>query len=297
MRIVFHVGLHKTATTWLQSGFFTEHPEIQLVTDYKKPWNDPFLNYLVKANDFDFQPDKCRKLLYGQLALTNKKNAKVFLVSAERLSGHPYSGGYDTLRLARRIRDTFPKAWVILGIRNQKDLLISIYKQSVKDGYRGTLSDMLITRHWQIVGFDMDIYKYDSLIRTYWRYFSIKRVLVLVHEDLREDSNGFLRNISSFLNVREFIPTNTGVRMNWSPPDHATFARRVLNQFRKSELNPFPVVNISSRTFRALEFLFSPFFKGRELFSDTELNKIAFFYHESNDRLRRMLKRNLISYP
>jgi len=47
MNLAFHIGCHKTGTTWLQQTYFNHHPDIQLLADPSKPWDNPFLRYLV----------------------------------------------------------------------------------------------------------------------------------------------------------------------------------------------------------------------------------------------------------
>ena len=39
VNIVFHIGHHKTASSWLQEIYFTNHPDINLINNYFEPWN------------------------------------------------------------------------------------------------------------------------------------------------------------------------------------------------------------------------------------------------------------------
>ena len=34
MQIIIHIGVHKTATTWLQQKLFSSHPEINLINNF-----------------------------------------------------------------------------------------------------------------------------------------------------------------------------------------------------------------------------------------------------------------------
>jgi hypothetical protein len=51
--ILFHVGFHKTASTWLQAGFFTEHPDLGLLNNYTAPWDDPITASLVRNSAYE----------------------------------------------------------------------------------------------------------------------------------------------------------------------------------------------------------------------------------------------------
>jgi hypothetical protein len=296
--VVFHVGLHKSGTTWLQTGLFSEHPQIRLVTDYRNPWGDEFLRYLIKASDHDFCPTICRRILLQKIAkLQRGRQSCVPLVSAERLSGHPYSGAWDRRILAGRMKSSFPEARVIVGIRNQPDMLISIYKQLVKDGYIGTFRQMLTTQWWQATGFTLEIYKYDALLELYWSLFSRKRVLVLFYEELAANPSNVLKSVTSFLNLTDFTPSNVSRRTNPSLDNAKVRVRKVLNRFRTTESNPFPMVAISAGTLRRFEKMVSLFVPAREVASKEDLGIIRSYYHESNERLRKMVRRSLPLYP
>jgi len=47
------------------------------------------------------------------------------VLSAERLSGNPDSGGYDSVHVAEYLAATFPEARVLIVIREQADMLVS----------------------------------------------------------------------------------------------------------------------------------------------------------------------------
>ena len=164
MNIVFHLGLHKTASTWLQSVYFTKHPDIALLNDFSKPWEDELIRYL-ELNDYQsFKSQYYQQLILNRIKekqLTQHKG--IFLISAERLSGHPYSGGFDREIIANNIFNACPNAKIFLLLRNQLDIINSTYKQLVKEGYLGTINDLLSENCWKSVCFNLNYYNYFHL--------------------------------------------------------------------------------------------------------------------------------------
>ena len=47
MQLYFHIGFHKTATTFLQKNIFSNKKTFNLLNNYKTPWDDEIIRYLV----------------------------------------------------------------------------------------------------------------------------------------------------------------------------------------------------------------------------------------------------------
>ncbi len=294
--IVFHIGHYKTATKWLQGSYFGKHPDINLLTNYKKPRKDEFIAYLIGSTDRKYNPSHCRAILEKKIALNDNNNHKVFLITAERLSGHPYSGGYDSFRLAERINASFPEAKIVCVIRNQVDMLLSTYKQLVKEGYLGTCVDLLNSKHWKSVAFSKDMFEYDLLIKKYYTLFSPDKVLVLLYEDLQSDSESFLKNLSRFLNISSFIPTNINQKVHKSPSNKKILMMRFLNRLRSSELNPKPLFTVNNNLINFMALVLSKVLLDKEILSGEDIEGIKRYYYESNMRLKDCVTGNLSKY-
>ena len=52
-RLVVHIGLHKTGTTWLQRHAFVPALGVQQLVDSAQPWDDSALQSLVLGLKFD----------------------------------------------------------------------------------------------------------------------------------------------------------------------------------------------------------------------------------------------------
>src|SRR4051794_7076464 len=119
--VAVHIGYHKTASTWLQREVFPRHARLHPYVE-GRVWNDPFLRCIVAESDGEFDAGAARATYEsGLLRLGSLSGDDVVVVSAERLSGHAASGGYDTFRIAERLHATLPSARVLMVVRNQID--------------------------------------------------------------------------------------------------------------------------------------------------------------------------------
>lgn len=94
--VTFHIGHHKTATTWLQQGLFKEHPSIYLLNDPRKPWTNSVLFDVVSESVRSFDANKSKDLF--DLDIEKQNPSSCLLYSAERLSGHPLTDEADSFR-------------------------------------------------------------------------------------------------------------------------------------------------------------------------------------------------------
>jgi len=214
MKTIIHVGLHKTATTYLQEIVF---PHVKGYTYLTRPYTQ---------HNFAFN-----KLQYADTSLYNYSetigelkqiNSEKLLISDESLSGKPIGFGYINRSLvAERLAHVFPEAEIILFIRGQQDIILSQYNMWVKgynSGYR-KISDFvwypkknytyqdklsnspanLNTLFWNTNEFylNLDCYKYFELISLYKKFF--KKVHVFLYEDFKYEPKNVLEKISSIL--------------------------------------------------------------------------------------------------
>ena len=296
-KIVFHIGYHKTGTTWLQQAYFPNHHGINCCVDSYAPWENLFLRYLVTTSERKFDPLRARDLLLTELHDSgNASNGNVNLISAERLSRHPFSGGYDNFRICERIKVCFPDAKIICVIRNQVEMISSVYKELVVEGYTGTVQALFGNTHWKTVGFDLEYYEYDFLIEKYCSLFSREQVLVLTYESMREDLDTFLNKICDFLEISYFPPNNGNTLINRSLPNWSLPLVRFMNRFRTSELNPSPLLNLDRRVHRIAFRLLTKMSGRSDILSSHLVDHIRNHYRASNLRLRQLIEADFSKY-
>jgi len=236
--MIVHIGYHKTGTTWLQESVFARHPNMAV------PFSVAELNELiVRPNSFAFDPDKTR----SQILSRTVESQRVPVLSYERLSGDPLSGGRDSKEMADRLYRLFPEAKIVIVLREQIEAIASIYKQYVLMGGCGTVSQFMSHPDEglpEYAFFDVKYYCYDALVNYYLEKFGAPNVLVCYYEDLRRDWVGFLSNLLSAVGVDpSFIP-NASERVHVSLSDTSIQLLAILNRFGRTYPHPAPFLEI-----------------------------------------------------
>lgn len=286
--IYFHIGYHKTGTTWLQQNFFECHPNIFSIVDSRRPWDDPFLAYLIGSSDRKFDSNRCVELFNAQLPPTIDPG-KIILVSSERLSGHPFSGGYDCVRIAERINECFPKAKIICVVRNQLDVITSMYKQMIFEGYTGSLNDFLFDVNWKGTSFSLEYYEYDLLLGRYHSLFGEKNIITITYEEMKRNSEDFLRIMCKFLNIEYFNFGNQKKVVNVGLSSCGLSIMRFLNHFRKNELNKSPLFIIDSMVLKIVAKILGLLPYKKNILNDDLCKQLGVYYHPSNEKLKKIV--------
>ena len=290
--LLFHIGYHKTGTSWLQQVFFPGHAAfVPLIAT--QPWDDPLMRALVAVSERSFDPQRARALLDAKLAEASLVAGQVAVVSAERLSGHPFSGGHDSFAIARRLQAVAPQARVIALVREQRAMIRSVYKQMVAEGFTLSLDEWMGMRPWKgTCGFDWSYYEYDKLVQHYQSLFGSERTLFLPHERLRREPALFLSELCAFCGVPN-QEVGSEQQVNSSLGAAGTALLRRLNRFRRSELNPDPVLVLPARltdNFRGVLRKMEKWFDVDDIQLDAALERqIVDYYRPANRRLAELL--------
>jgi hypothetical protein len=197
MTLLIHIGYHKTASTWLQQGIFNQEK-----FGFVSPWSrSDYYEKLLLVNPFTFDVVNTR-LFYDQRIKKAETNQLVSVISEERLSGSITSGGYNNHQMGNRLYSLFPEAKILIVIRNQLDMIWSIYKHRLRSDLTVGINDYLNQIQKEFPAFEpffnLDYLQYHWLINHYQTLFGKDKVLVLPYEMLREDAQLFLEKISNF---------------------------------------------------------------------------------------------------
>lgn len=204
----------------------------------------------IQANPFSFRSEVARKKFEPGIerALTR---GLVPVVSHERLSGSPYAGGYDGGILADRLAAVFPEARVLVIIREQTAMTLSIYKMYVRMGGAASFEQFLSRSPGlaRMPSFRFDFLEYYRLIGYYSKLFGPENLLVLPYELLRAEPVSFLQAICDFTGVEA---TASSFQLeNVSPSALILSLKRHINKLMvRDGLNPAPLLdlNIKNRT-------------------------------------------------
>jgi len=237
-RILLHIGYHKTGSTFLQRDYF---PLAE--SGFCLPWPRSEANrVLVQPKALAFDPDSA--VVHFAKGLAEADPSKVPVLSNERFSGNPHSGGYDSLMIAERLARVFPGARILMVIREQRSMIRSVYGQYVREGGVESLDGYLHPPRQgelRIPLFDPDFFLYDRLVACYQRLFGGDRVLVLPFEWLRRDRAAFVAALARFAGTEApSVPRTEPRNVGLSAPLLAV-KRRINRLLVRDTLNPAPL--------------------------------------------------------
>lgn len=213
-KTIIHIGLHKTASTLLQTIIFPKATNYTYLSRPYTQFNHAF-NKLQYADDTMYDKSEIEREL-------NQINYDNLLISDESLSGKPMAFGYINRSLiARRLQQVLPQAEIILFLRGQTEMLKSHYNMWVK-GYNAGIRQVddviwipdknyeyqdylnnsnpeLSSLYWNTNNFylHIDCFKYYELITLYKNLFD--KVHVFLYEDLIHHKQEVLQRIEDIL--------------------------------------------------------------------------------------------------
>lgn len=193
---LIHIGYHKTATTWLQENFF-RNSQVGFAV---RNGSDRIFREFVTRNPFLFEVTQVQAMLNKHL-LPMPATPHVPVITQERLSGSPHTGGYDSQAIADRLKKVFPEARILIVVREQSGLILSGYKQYVRNGGQQSLARYMFPPEngwYHIPAFRFDFFEFHALVEYYQALFGEPQVLVLPYELFVNQPNVFLKTILEF---------------------------------------------------------------------------------------------------
>lgn len=234
--LLLHIGYHKTATSFLQGRIFVDEQY------FCQPWGSrasQAVEQFILVHPEKFSAEDVRRDFFDKAA---ERPDAVPVVSHEALSGHPNSGRYYADRVAMRMHETFPDARILIGIREQKKLLASLYYQHIKRGGTDRIEEF-VQKPLERPGFRRKVrfehFEFDLTLALYRRYWKAEDILVLPIEYLQRDQNAYVTQVLDFCGWRDGkIAEKTAVNVRRS--NVTMRIERVLNRLVKVP-NPRPV--------------------------------------------------------
>ena len=222
-----HIGYPKAASTSLQKDYFGEHPEMLHLGCGNKSksdhWDDH--GYISKEINIAMEVDIRYRNRMSYDAVKTRKVFQIFFdqavkdeychavgISNENICFN-WHGGVDTQEKAERLKDIFgDEAKIVMICRNQKELIESLYKETVRFGYDGQFFDYLkYIWTYQFNNFFFDFH-FDRVFQVYRELFGVQNVEVFLFEDLIHNDKNFLSALSKFLGVNNQINSLNGQR-------------------------------------------------------------------------------------
>lgn len=195
-----HVGLPKTATTTLQRAVFACHPGLRYLG---RPYPDAQLAAIMDAvmgengEDYDGARQRAALDAYTASVLADERP---ILLSDERLTDSRF---VDQALIAERLRALFGPARIIVTVRNQLDLLKSlyVYRMAATNRFYRDMEEWLAEEERAEPGRLVGLLRYDRLVDLYAGLFGSANVHVLLTEQLAADPEAFFARLCPILGI------------------------------------------------------------------------------------------------
>lgn len=255
-RILLHIGYHKTATTWFQSELFSR-PELDF--SLLSARNLVHRAFCIPHPLADGRDDYVRQVVSEAQEATAR--GQYFVVSHERLSGYPASGGFDARMLAGRLKSHFPNARIFCLFREQRAMILSAWRQQVIDG--GGLSllrfiDPPEPKIRRMPLFDPAMYRYSRLLELYRGLFGAENVLFRPYEAFRAQPAQELTGLADLLQNDRLRHSAERLSTNMSTPNPSVampilMLQRLLNaHFARTQLSQECLIDVGANHIRVV---------------------------------------------
>jgi hypothetical protein len=217
---LIHIGYHKTGSTWLQKhlfdnperGFFRlsgkiiskNHVGLKPTTRFSRKFVfEPGGSIYAPG---EFSVDRMSELL----SECNVQPSGVAVLSDERLSGQPETGGFDSYKICKRLSKVFNSPKIFIVIREQKSLIASCYMDFLLKGGTESLLEYMNPTEGGSPKFKKSYLEFHHLISKYFEIFKKENVLVLPYEMFRDNPEDYFIRLGDFAGVE--IPRGLPVK-------------------------------------------------------------------------------------
>ena len=245
MRLIIHLGIHKTASTFFQKKIFNN---LNGYLYFNRNSLQKFKDYILYTDEFYFD----KEIAFDFFSSAIDRREENIIISDEDFYGLPFSGGTNRKRNLDRLLETFKGKMdvkFIIFFREQDSLLNSLYLQYIKTG--GTASPKSFMNSIKPPVFIQTSYfKYDKYIQYISNRIGEKSICYLFYEDFKVNKNSVISEIELFLETSSTNVQQSNKKSNHSINYRFTSTIRFLNKFTKSYKNPngsFP--HIFSKTY------------------------------------------------
>lgn len=234
MQLFLHVGYPKTATTWWQNKIFADHPHIGLIGTSEKysDWG----KHLVTIHDFEFDAEFVRE---SALKVASKLQTDRVVISWEHLLGDSAFGGDKLVCHMNRLHQCFPEAKIVIFIREQFNMIKSLYKQYVQEGGTWSFGDFLQADYPYRIFFSRAYLNYFQTIQHYETLFGKDNIYIGLFEQVKHSPQKVIQDIFKWMDIpvenqSEVVTDN---QANKSLSEVSIRLLRVINYFLPGRFN------------------------------------------------------------
>ena len=233
--LLIHLGYPRTASSWLQQRVFN-HRESGLWT----PWENArplLIHSFVLEDGYVWDPEAARNR-FAEGRSRAREAGVTAVLSDETLVGDAISRNYWGQMVIDRIAKAFGDASLLVIVREQRSMALSMYRQYVMESgvhaltaFIGHGDEPMSYTPW----LRPEHLMYDRIIEYCINRFSRDRVLVLPFEWIKSGPAVFLRRIQDYVGVKsEYVADPREVNRSW--PVGVLVIRRRVN--RLTSVNP-----------------------------------------------------------
>lgn len=211
--IIFHIGLHKTGSTFLQKNIF--------------PYLDN-VEYLGSMKNLS---------VINLPTLINSKNN--LLISNEGLSGFGYLGKEESWLNQFKtsidaIKSICPKAKIMIGFREHTEIIVSMYNQYLKEGGKKKFNEFLELNYKSLIeGDGASFLKRINYIESRFE----NEPFIYTQNNLKNNFSQFINKLENFTNG-VYKNKNLYKESNKSIGNFQAEVLRNINKYSYSEFNP-----------------------------------------------------------
>lgn len=248
--VYFHIGFPKTATTFLQKAIY---PFLKKVHYIPILTQQRYEKEIFKILFEDLSDDESRLLTKMLLNNTSKRDV---LYSQEEFSTGSISTRFLSIQDKRNVLKNIKKIFsqqelkIIIGIREQRDIIRSFYLQHLHQGGTNSLEDFLY--QFGLSGASshpcafLDSFKYCRYLDEVIETVGSGNYYVYIYENLSIEPRRFVEELLGFLGEYE-VPQFKINAHNRGYGELAVFLARILNRFFKTDQDPnglLPVLSV-----------------------------------------------------
>ncbi len=211
-KYIFHIGMPKTATSYLQKNFYPNLNLHYLGKHYDSKTKDKDFAKIF-SELFSTQAFADTDRLYRDIK-SKMPDSSIILYSNELMSGTSRINFLNSFQISYHLKECFENPKIIFVIRKQDSFIESIYRQAIRGGYSGSLKSFINYKRGKFnkstpgKGGWMDIYSLDYFrwAEHYRELFKEDNILILPYEKLKSNRDEFLKDIADFIGVEYIKP-------------------------------------------------------------------------------------------
>lgn len=198
-KIFVHIGFHKCGSTSLINNFYSKHSEI---THLGKPYpsDSPvreIVERIIEEKPREYKKNVCEQLQNTYISPLLNSNKIVTLIDGR-------IGTYNAdkqAEIAKRVKEIFNDPKIIIVIRNQEDLVVSLYNQYIGTSKTNDPFPKWLNENWSK---EIDLsnnLNYYNKISIYADIFGKENICILTLEEMRDNLKLFTEKLCSFIGV------------------------------------------------------------------------------------------------